>query len=134
MRAGLARAVATQMQTSTALAVDSICEASITDNILNGQPAALPCPHRDCGILAVRVTASGASSSKTPDGSSTSCCCRSLLADAVSPAKAESSEMLCMHVSAFQVQCQIKLCICVYIAAQGLSILVVKRPDKGQFS
>ena len=81
MRAGLARAVTTQMQASTALAVDSICEATIRENILDGQPAALPCPHKDCGILAIRVNASGASTFKTLSGSSTSCCCSGLLAD-----------------------------------------------------
>lgn len=59
MRAGLARAVCTQILQSPATAVDSMCGTSIRENILEGQPAALPCPHKDCGILAVRVVAPG---------------------------------------------------------------------------
>ena len=59
MRAGLAKAVCTQMLNTPAKAVDDTCEASIRDNILEGQPAAIPCPHKDCGILAVRVNAAG---------------------------------------------------------------------------
>ena len=59
MRAGLARAVAAQLSCSSDLAVDSLCEAAIRDSILDGQPAALTCPHKDCGILGVRVRSSG---------------------------------------------------------------------------
>ena len=59
MRAGLARAVCTQMMKSPAMAVDDTCEAAIRENILHGQPAGIPCPHKDCGILAVRVYTPG---------------------------------------------------------------------------
>ena len=59
MRAGLARAVAAQLSCSSDSAVDSLCEAAIRENIIEGQPAALACPHKDCGILAVRVSSSG---------------------------------------------------------------------------
>ncbi len=63
MRAGLAKAVCTQMLNTPAMTVDGTCEASIRENILEGQPAAIPCPHKDCGILAVRVNTSGGSCS-----------------------------------------------------------------------
>ena len=59
MRAGMARAVTAQLSCSSNLAVDCVCEAAIRENILEGQPAALACPHKDCGILAVRVRSSG---------------------------------------------------------------------------
>ena len=59
MRAGLARAVTAQLSCSSDLAVDSLCETAIREGILDGQPVALTCPHKDCGILAVRVRSSG---------------------------------------------------------------------------
>ena len=59
MRAGLARVVTAQLSCNSDLAVDNVCEEAIRENILEGQPAALACPHKDCGILAVRVRSSG---------------------------------------------------------------------------
>lgn len=59
MRTGLARAVAKQLSASADSTVDSVCEVSIRQDILQGQPAAVACPHKDCGILAVRVNAQG---------------------------------------------------------------------------
>ena len=59
IRAGLARAVTAQLACSSDVAVDSVCEAAVRENILEGQPAALTSSHKDCGILAVRVRSSG---------------------------------------------------------------------------
>ncbi|KAK9918491.1 hypothetical protein WJX75_004444 [Coccomyxa subellipsoidea] len=68
MRAGLSRACAEALQVDAAAAaaeadartstVDAICGREIRDCVELGQPAGLPCPHRDCGVLAVRVSRS----------------------------------------------------------------------------
>ena len=60
MRAGLARAVSAALQSDRDATVDSVCEAAIREDILEGQPFAAACPHKDCGILAVRVDAPSA--------------------------------------------------------------------------
>lgn len=60
MRAGLARAVSAALRSDRDAIVDSVCEAAIRENILEGQPFAAACPHKDCGVLAVRVDAPGA--------------------------------------------------------------------------
>lgn len=68
MRAGLSRACAEALQVDAAAAaaeadartstVDAVCGREIRDCVELGQPAGLPCPHRDCGVLAVRVSRS----------------------------------------------------------------------------
>lgn len=60
MRTGLARAVSAALRSDRDTTVDSVCEAAIRENILEGQPFAAACPHKDCGVLAVRVDAPGA--------------------------------------------------------------------------
>ncbi len=68
MRAGLARACADALAAdgdTGALGefqstVDEVCGREIRDRIEAGQPPLLPCPHHDCGVLAVRVSRSAA--------------------------------------------------------------------------
>lgn len=69
MHAGLARAcadsLAAEVETAgdpgaladdSASTVDAVCAREIRERIEAGQPPRLPCPHRDCGVLAVRVS------------------------------------------------------------------------------
>lgn len=72
MRAGLARARADALAADTETAgeagalsdsasmVDAVCAREIRNRIEAGQPPRLPCPHRDCGVLAGRVSRSAA--------------------------------------------------------------------------
>lgn len=73
MRAGLARACADALAVGSeraedagalgddsASTVDAVCGREIQSRIEGGQPPRLPCPHRDCGVLAVRVSRSAA--------------------------------------------------------------------------
>ena len=58
IRAGLARACAAVLQENrgSALSCSGACQEVITQKVVEGQPAGLPCPHRDCGVLAVTVS------------------------------------------------------------------------------
>lgn len=58
MRAGLARACAAALQASSgdAQSCSSAAQRVIAQHVVEGQPPALPCPHRDCGVLAVTVS------------------------------------------------------------------------------
>ena len=58
MRAGLARACAAALQANSgeAQSCSSACQRVIARHVVEGQPPGLPCPHRDCGVLAVTVS------------------------------------------------------------------------------
>ena len=60
MRAGLAQAVSATLRFNRDAIVDRVCEAAIRENVLEGQPFVAACPHKDCGVLAIRVDAPGA--------------------------------------------------------------------------
>ncbi|BDA46619.1 Threonine aspartase 1 at N-terminal half [Coccomyxa sp. Obi] len=79
MRAGLARACAKALAADaetagdgagalgdSASTVDAVCAREIRKRIEAGQPPMLPCPHRDCGVLAVRVSRSAAARGGLP--------------------------------------------------------------------
>ena len=59
MRAGLARACGAALQAADAgeqaPCCSDACLQAIQRHVLQGQPESLPCPHRDCGILAITV-------------------------------------------------------------------------------
>ena len=57
---GLARVVTAQLSLQQQLGGRQRCAKQLSrENILEGQPAALTCPQKDCGILAVRVKSPG---------------------------------------------------------------------------
>lgn len=59
MRAGLARACGAALQAADAgeqaPSCSDACQQAIQRHVLQGQPEGLPCPHRDCGILALTI-------------------------------------------------------------------------------
>lgn len=88
MRAGLARACGDTLadveplRTASAAAgaarswgaagVDAVCGQEIRERVELGQPGGLPCPHCDCGVLAVRVTRRHAAAARGPGAAGSS--------------------------------------------------------------